>query len=53
MRFEKLLLENNLITPDGIEGLRVEVDKRIADAVEAGRAAPNPDVSEVFEHVYA
>ncbi len=51
--FEKRLIENQVLTPQDIETMRDEVDKRVHDAVEKARQDPFPDVTEVTEHVYA
>jgi len=53
VRYEKLLLEHGVLSPDRVETIRDEVDGQIEAAVQAGREAPFPDVSEVTEHVYA
>jgi TPP-dependent pyruvate/acetoin dehydrogenase alpha subunit len=52
-RFEKVLLDRKVLDPARVEAIRDEVEHRIAAAVEAGREAPFPDVSEVTQHVYA
>lgn len=52
-RFEKVLVERGVASPSDLELVRDEEEKQIAAAVEAGRQAPYPDVSEVTEHVYA
>jgi TPP-dependent pyruvate/acetoin dehydrogenase alpha subunit len=52
-RFERVLLDNGVISPDQIEELRAEVDQRLEAAVEEARQAPFPEISEVSEHVYA
>lgn len=52
-RFEKVLVEHGILSPNEIEETHSQVEKRLADAVEAGRNAAFPDVSEVTEHVYA
>lgn len=52
-RFEKVLVEHGVASPSDLELVRDEEEKQIAAAVEAGRQAPYPDVSEVTEHVYA
>lgn len=52
-RFEKLLIEHEVVSPSDIENIHAEVDQRIAAAVETARQAPFPPVSEVTEHVYA
>jgi TPP-dependent pyruvate/acetoin dehydrogenase alpha subunit len=51
--FERVLLERRVLSPDLVERLRAEVDERLAAAVEAGRQAPFPEVSEVSDHVYS
>ncbi len=53
LTFEKRLVENQVLTPQDIETMRDEVDKRVHDAVEKARQDPFPDVKEVTEHVYA
>jgi pyruvate dehydrogenase E1 component alpha subunit len=53
VRFERVLVERGVLSPGDIEEMHSRVEKRLADAVEAGRNAPYPDVSEVTEHVYA
>ncbi|HTZ00635.1 MAG TPA: thiamine pyrophosphate-dependent dehydrogenase E1 component subunit alpha [Rhodocyclaceae bacterium] len=52
-RFEKVLVENKVISPDEIEALHDQIHNRLQMAVSAGQAAPYPDVKEVREHVYA
>jgi pyruvate dehydrogenase E1 component alpha subunit len=52
-RFEKVLVEEGILSPGQIEEMHSQVEKRLADAVEAGRNAEFPDVSEVTEHVYS
>jgi TPP-dependent pyruvate/acetoin dehydrogenase alpha subunit len=53
VRYEKLLLERGVLSPERVETIRDEVEGQIEAAVQAGREAPFPDVSEVTEHVYA
>lgn len=53
LRFEKVLLENKVLDPAQLETIRDEIEHAVADAVEASRQAPFPDVSEVYQHVYA
>lgn len=53
VRFEKVLVEGGILSPNEIEEWHSKVEKRLADAVTAGREAAFPDVSEVTEHVYA
>lgn len=52
-RFEKILVEGGVLSPVEVEEWHSRVEKRLADAVETGRNAAYPDVSEVTEHVYA
>ncbi len=51
--FENQLLAQKIITPQEIESMHDEVDKRLQTSVEMARQDPFPDVSEVTEHVYA
>jgi TPP-dependent pyruvate/acetoin dehydrogenase alpha subunit len=51
--FENQLLAQKIITPQEIESIHDEVDKRLQTSVEVARQDPFPDVSEVTEHVYA
>jgi TPP-dependent pyruvate/acetoin dehydrogenase alpha subunit len=51
--FENQLLTQKIITPQEIESMHDEVDKRLQASVEVARQDPFPDVSEVTEHVYA
>jgi TPP-dependent pyruvate/acetoin dehydrogenase alpha subunit len=51
--FENQLLAQKIITPQEIESMHDEVDKRLQTAVEVARQDPFPDVKEVTEHVYA
>ncbi len=53
LSFEKKLVENQVLTPQDIETMRDEVDKRVHDAVERARQDPFPDIKEVTDHVYA
>jgi TPP-dependent pyruvate/acetoin dehydrogenase alpha subunit len=53
VRFEKVLLDQKIASPDDLENIRDQVETRIAAAVEAGRQAPYPEISEVSDHVYA
>ena len=51
--FENKLLEQKILTPQEIESMHDEVDKRLQASVEVARQDPFPDVKEVTEHVYA
>ena len=51
--FENKLLEQKILTPQEIESMHDEVDKRLRTSVEVARQDPFPDVKEVTEHVYA
>ena len=53
LRFEKVLFQNDVISPDRVEAIRDQVDQQIEAAVETARQAPFPEVSEVTDHVYA
>jgi pyruvate dehydrogenase E1 component alpha subunit len=53
VQYERLLLQQGVIHPSQLETLRDEIEKEIEAAVNAGRDAPPPDVSEVSQHVYA
>jgi TPP-dependent pyruvate/acetoin dehydrogenase alpha subunit len=51
--FENKLMEQKILTPQEIESMHDEVDKRLKASVEIARQDPFPDVKEVNEHVYA
>ena len=51
--FENKLVEQKVLTPQEIETMHDEVDKRLHASVEQARQDPFPDVKEVTEHVYA
>ena len=53
VQYERLLLQQGVIHPSQLETLRDEIEKEIEAAVNAGREAPTPDISEVSQHVYA
>ena len=52
-RFEKVLMEGRIASPDDLETIRDEIENELQAAVESGHAAPYPDASEVNKHVYA
>lgn len=52
-RFEKLLLDANLINQDQIEEINQEMNRLIDEAVEFAENSPDPDVNNVMEWVYA
>ncbi|MCX6064309.1 MAG: thiamine pyrophosphate-dependent dehydrogenase E1 component subunit alpha [Chloroflexi bacterium] len=51
--FEAKLVEQKIITPQDVESIHDEVDKRLQSSVEVARQDPFPNVSEVTEHVYS
>lgn len=51
--FEKKLVDQKVLTPQQVESMRDEVDKRVHDAVDKAREDPFPELEEVTEHVYA
>ncbi len=51
--FERKLVEQKMITPQEIETIRDQVEKRLQSAVEKARQDPFPEVEEVTDHVYA
>ena len=51
--FEKKLFDQEVLTPQAVETMHDEVDKRLQSSVEVARQDPFPDVKEVTEHVYA
>ena len=51
--FENKLVEQKILTPQEIEIMHDEVEKRLQSSVEVARQDPFPDVKEVTEHVYA
>lgn len=53
LMFEKRLVAQEALTPQEVEAMRDEVDKRVQAAIEQARQDPFPDVTEVTEHVYA
>jgi pyruvate dehydrogenase E1 component alpha subunit len=52
-RFQKLLVDANIITEEDIEKIYQEMSQLIDEAVEFAENSPEPDVSEVTEWVYA
>ena len=52
-RFEKLLLDADIIQDEDIERIYQEINQEINAAVDYAEKSPNPDVSEVAEWVYA
>jgi len=52
-RFGQRLLDESRTTEAALEAVGAEVEEEVLAAVEAGKAAPFPDVSEVDQHVYA
>ncbi len=53
VRMEHLLIDEGIASPEDVELLRDEIEQEISAAVETGREAPFPEISEVNEHVYA
>jgi len=51
-RIEKYLVENSIVTEEGIKTLNGEVDKMIADAVEFALSSKNPSKASAVEDVY-
>jgi pyruvate dehydrogenase E1 component alpha subunit len=51
--FENKLIDQKILTPQDVESIRDEVDKRLQVSVEVARQDPFPGVEEVTEHVYA
>ncbi len=52
-RFEKVLLDHQVISPDDIEAMHDEVHTRMQASVTTAQNAPFPDVKEAGEHVFA
>ena len=52
-RFGQRLLDESRTTEAALEAVGAEVEEEVLAAVEAGKAAPFPDVSEVDQHGYA
>jgi len=52
-RFEKLLLEANLVTDEQLEEFDKKMAKVIDEAVEFAENSPEPDVKDLMEWVYA
>jgi pyruvate dehydrogenase E1 component alpha subunit len=52
-RFEKKLLELNLLTGEKIEDIKTAVQKEIDDAVQFAEESPIPETSELLTDVYA
>ncbi len=52
-RFEKVLLEHKIISPDDIEALHDEVQTRVQASVTTAQNAPFPELKEAGEHVFA
>jgi pyruvate dehydrogenase E1 component alpha subunit len=52
-QYEKVLLDLGTLSPDRIETIREEIDIIMDEAVQSGREASFPDISEVTEHVYS
>lgn len=52
-RFEKLLIQQSLVSSQELESIRQEIQKRIDEAVEAAEAQPLPDVNDLEKYVYS
>lgn len=52
-RFEKVLLEKRLLTPDDMERIKREADAEVAEAQKFADESPDPDPSEILTKVYA
>lgn len=51
-RFAKHLSGEGLASPEKLKEIQGEIDKVIADAVEFADKSPEPDLSELFDHIY-
>lgn len=49
---ERRLIEDGVLTQEDSEGVRAAADQAIDAAVQAGRAAPMPEIEEAFHHVF-
>lgn len=52
-KFEKYLLENNVMTEEKMEAMRDEAEEWADDVLEKADASPFPDPEEVYDHVYS
>jgi len=52
-RFETYLRERGILDDETVQAIEADVEETIAAAVERAKAAPPPDPTDVFEHVYA
>ncbi|RMC91931.1 thiamine pyrophosphate-dependent dehydrogenase E1 component subunit alpha [Clostridium autoethanogenum] len=52
-RFEKCLMENNILSQDDIDGMKKSVDTQIKEAVDFAMNSPEPELKSVFEDVYS
>jgi len=51
-RFEKKLLEIEVLTQEKIEEIKGSIEKELAEATSFAEESPFPDVSEVTDDVY-
>lgn len=52
-RFEKVLLEKRLLTPEDMERIKREADVEVAEAQKFADESPDPNPSEILTKVYA
>jgi TPP-dependent pyruvate/acetoin dehydrogenase alpha subunit len=52
-RFERLLGEGSILTPEGLEALKRGVLEEVNDATDRAEAMAYPAASDLFERVYA
>ncbi|HEY8891511.1 MAG TPA: thiamine pyrophosphate-dependent dehydrogenase E1 component subunit alpha [Clostridium sp.] len=50
--FEKEALENNLMTREEMDAIKVAADKTLVDAIKFAKDSPFPDPSELYEGLY-
>jgi 2-oxoisovalerate dehydrogenase E1 component alpha subunit len=51
--FERLLLEQSILTPEGVEALKRSVLEEVNDATDRAEAMPYPAAGDLYERVYA